>query len=183
MYGEPIPLDQSAIVDWAIARFEEWARNAGMETFKDESTPGHVTMMLGGKMLVLDVDFAVKRFPLDQVGIRVAGVKTSHALPSDTTTNAIAVGSGGLDDLIKSTWNHYLDEIQRGDGDGDAAAESSMRAAQLRQDIQRQMQYLLKLDALAVLEGDTGIRWFNDVGNMNETAQRLVSAEARVVAR
>ena len=149
-----------------------------MERFKDESAEGHVTLMFGGKMLALEVNLDVKRSPLEQARIRVASVKTSHALPSSgSTTHAIAVGSGGLDDLIKSTWNHYLDEIQLD------AVESSMKAAQLRMDIQRQMQYLLKLDALAVSEGDAGLRWFNDVGNMNEIAQRLVNAEAEVVAR
>ena len=69
-----------------------------MESFKDEGAPGHVTVMLGGKMLVLEVDFAVKRShsPLahEQASssICVASVKTSHAHLSDMTTNAIAVG-------------------------------------------------------------------------------------------
>ncbi|KAH8119036.1 hypothetical protein DFH11DRAFT_1686038 [Phellopilus nigrolimitatus] len=172
VYGEPIPLDRDVITEWCISRIEQWGRKMGMEIFKDEERNGHTVVMLGGKVLVVEVDFAIQRsaFDVSDSRISVASVKTSHALSSGTTGNTLE-RSTSLDEFILRTWNIYLDEVQSD------AVESSMRAAQLAKDIQSHLAYLMKLDVLASQEGDTGLRWFNDLGLISAVTERVAKAE------
>ena len=53
VYGEDIPLERTALVDWCISRFEAWGTSAGMEAFREEERNGHVTLILGGKVIGL----------------------------------------------------------------------------------------------------------------------------------
>lgn len=152
----------------------------GMEIFKDEEKKGHITIMLGGKVLVLEIDLAVqKNTPtLSDSQITVVGVKTSHALPSGTSSgNTLAERSASLDEHISRTWNRYLQEVQGND------VENSMRAAYFARDILAQLSYLMKLDSLAVQEGDLGIRWFNDIGMMSSIAEQVAKVESESVAK
>ncbi|EJD02730.1 uncharacterized protein FOMMEDRAFT_156063 [Fomitiporia mediterranea MF3/22] len=175
VYGEPIPLDDDQIVDWCISRLEGWGKRNGMEVFKEEEDKdGRLTIMLGGKVLVIDVDLAIQRI---ERGSRinhmaVSNIKTSHALPSGSSGNALAERSASLDAFILRTWNGFLEEVQKNDVD------SSMRAAFISRDIQTHLSYLMKLDSLAKEEGDQGIRWFNETGLMTTVTDRISKTEA-----
>lgn len=146
-----------------------------MEFFKEEEDKnGRMTIMLGGKVLVIDVDLAIQRNAASSATrrISVTNIKTSHALPTGNSGNALAERSASLDAFILRTWNHYLEEVQKDD------VNSSIRAACISRDIEDHLSYLMKLDALASREGDQGIRWFNDTGIMSATADRIFTTEA-----
>ncbi|KAL5523559.1 hypothetical protein ACEPAG_7732 [Sanghuangporus baumii] len=171
-YGEPIPLDKETIVEWCISRIENWGRKNGMEVFKEEDKNGKMTVMLGGKVLVIDIDLSIQSSPSSSPRrIMVSNVKTSHALPSGNSVNTLAERSFSLDAFILRTWNDYLNEVQKSD------ADSSSRAGQISRDIQSHLSYLMKLDNLASSEGDQGIRWFNDTGLINAVTDRISKAE------
>ncbi|THH05353.1 hypothetical protein EW145_g4857 [Phellinidium pouzarii] len=174
VYGEPIPLDRSQVVDWCIFRIEQWGKKMGMEIFKDEEKNGRMTVMLGGKVLVVEVDLAIQRGTthLSESRISVSSVKTSHAMPSGSSGNALAERSASLDALILQTWNHYFAEVQSEN------VESNIRAAYMAEDIQMHLSYLMKLDVLAFQEGDQGLRWFNDTGLMSMIADQITKTEA-----
>lgn len=174
MYEEPVPLDGELIVDWCISRIEEWGRENGMEIFRDEEDKsGKLTIMLGGKVLVVDVDLHIQRDAAHPQAshVTVSNIKTSHALPSGNSGNALAERSTSLNAFMLRTWNSYLEEIQKND------VESSMRAAHIGRDIRSHLSYLMKLDALASQEGDQGIRWFNDTGFMSIVAEQISKTE------
>ena len=142
-----------------------------MEMFKEDEKNGRMTLMLGGKILVIEVELNVRRITLEQ-RISVSNVKTSHALPSGGSENALAERSASLDAFILQTWNSYLEEVQSHN------TENSMRASLLARDIQENLEYLMKLDSLAVMEGNQGIRWFNDLGLMTTITENITRTEA-----
>ena len=146
-----------------------------MEFFKEEEDKsGKMTIMLGGKVLVIDIDLAIQRNAANSRAhqISVTNVKTSHALPTGNSGNALAERSTSLDAHILRTWNSYLEEVQRNDVD------SSMHAAQISRDIDSHLSSLMKLDALASREGDQGIRWFNETGLLSVVTDRVSKTEA-----
>ena len=146
-----------------------------MEFFKEEEDKsGKMTIMLGGKVLVIDIDLAIQRNAASSRAhqISVTNVKTSHALPTGNSGNALAERSTSLDAHILRTWNSYLEEVQRNDVD------SSMHAAQISRDIDSHLSSLMKLDALASREGDQGIRWFNETGLLSVVTDRVSKTEA-----
>jgi len=53
-YGEDIPLDHDALADWCVSRIGAWGTAVGMEAFPEAETGGRRTLVLGGKVLVLD---------------------------------------------------------------------------------------------------------------------------------
>lgn len=176
MYGELIPLDSSAVVDWCISRIETWGKAANMEIFKEEEKDGRLTLVLGGRVLVIDVELATRRTSSDPM-MRVSSVKTSHALPHGTSGNALAERSGSLDAFLRDSWNAYFETVQRDSPD------NSMKAAQIAKDINAHFAYLMKLDGLASQEGDDGIRWFNDIGLMCGIAERVLEVETASIAK
>lgn len=174
LYEEPIPLDRQYIPEWCMSRIETWGTKVGMESFTEDKKDGRVTMVLGGKVLVIDVELTIHRTPIPR--IELASMKTSHALPSGTSgVNALAERSASLDEMLYLTWRKYLEVVQRND------PESATQAAHVVRDIHSQLTYLMKLDELASQEGDKGIRWFSDVGLMCSVAERILKTEASVV--
>ena len=91
-YGEDIPLDRATIVDWALSPLEAWGASAGMEAFKEEERNGRMTVMLGGKVLVIDVDLAIDRTDPEKPTVSVAAVKTSYAIPNVATSSTTQRG-------------------------------------------------------------------------------------------
>lgn len=61
IYGESIPLDKITLVDWFVSRLETWGTSAGMEAFREDENGGRLTMMLGGKVVVVDINLTVDR--------------------------------------------------------------------------------------------------------------------------
>ncbi|TDL26215.1 hypothetical protein BD410DRAFT_784285 [Rickenella mellea] len=176
-YGEDIPLDRAEIVDWCISRLEHWGKSAGMEIFKEEHV-GRMTVVLGGKVLVVDIDFMIDRSTPSLPRIDVANVKTSHATSSAATENTPAERSMSLDEFIKCSLRNYLEEVQAAD-----SVPDSTKAAKMAHDFESHLKYLMKLDQLADEERDTGIRWFKDVTTLTSAMNRAHTLEAEAVAR
>ena len=86
LYGEDIPLERAALVDWCATRFETWGKSAGMEVFKEEERDGRFTMMLGGKVIVIDMEFAVDRSDVQGLALKVVNIKTNFAGPNHGRT-------------------------------------------------------------------------------------------------
>ena len=171
IHGEPIPLGRGQVAPWIISRIEHLGRKSGMEAFKDGSiNDGKMTIVLGGKELVIDIDLAISHQG-SVLRVEIANVKTSHALPSGQSENTLAERSSALDAFLLNALKAYAEEVQSGSN------ESSMRAAFMARDICAHLKYLMKLDSFAASEGDSGIRWFNDIGLMSIVADQVFKAE------
>ncbi|KAF8230172.1 hypothetical protein L208DRAFT_1283223 [Tricholoma matsutake] len=177
-YGEDIPLDSVSIVDWCISRLETWGTSVGMETFVDNGREGGITVVLGGKVLVVDVDLTVDRTNTLKPNVKVSNVKTSYAISnamSGSTSNA--GNSTSLDGLLYGTIERFYIEVQKAEG-----VRNSEEVARFGANILEQLRYLVMLDRLAAGKADGGLRWFADVDQFCPTLERFAKSEGEVVA-
>lgn len=151
-----------------------------METFKDESREGSFNVVLGGKSLVIDVDFVISRQnPLKPV-LKVSNVKTANALlpPNSTTSNGTpSTTSTMLDAFLRDGIESYCAEMQKGESE-----RSAQRAASLRRDMLDHLRYLVLLDGLASRKDDGGIRWVTDIDELWPVLKDLAKSEAQVTS-
>ncbi|KAF9559871.1 hypothetical protein CPC08DRAFT_708496 [Agrocybe pediades] len=175
MYGESIPLLSSSIPQWCVEQLVAWGKSVGMESFCDEGQEGRYTVMLGGKVLVIDVDLVLeRRDPLKPV-LRVANVKTSNALSQ--SSGSTLTTSAPLDAFLAEHIASYCAEMQL-----EEEARNPLRAASLRKNIVEYLQYLVLLDRLASRKDDGGIRWFTDLDEFFPTMIAVAETEAENVA-
>ncbi|KAH8827928.1 hypothetical protein DL96DRAFT_1463476 [Flagelloscypha sp. PMI_526] len=168
VYGEDIPLDPSAIPGWCVARFERWGSSVGLEVFRDEeSKPGRILLVFGGKSLVLDVEFVVEpTFTLDHI-------KTSFALNNDTHE-----GSEQWDAFLFRLFNSFVKEIQRPQFDA-----NPVQVALLGLNVEEQLKRLVLLDKLASSSDGGGIQWFTETDSLSEKLLIVAVAEASEIAK
>ena len=151
-----------------------------MEAFPEAESAGRRTLVLGGKVLVLDVEFALRP------RADVVGVRTSYAVPNGVA-GGNAAGSASLDGFLVDALKAWVTEVQRSDRE-DAAGEleinggSGVTTARFGREVSESLRYLMRLDRFASREGDSGIRWFNDIDTLGGTLERLAQAEARAIA-
>lgn len=130
-------------------------------------------VLLGGKVLVVDVDFVCTREnPLNPI-LRVSNVKTSNALLQGS---ANSTASTLLDAFLKEGIEKYCVEMQKPEDD-----RSLQRAATYRKSILDWLRYLVVLDGLAS-RSDGGIRWFTDLDELCPLLHQLAQTEAQAVA-
>ncbi|KAK7035222.1 hypothetical protein VNI00_011989 [Paramarasmius palmivorus] len=170
-YGEDIPLDRLALVEWCVSRFEVWGREVGMEAFREEKEGG-ILLVFGGKVLVIDVDFSVD---LTEGRVHISGVKTSYAISSGegSTMN----GSSSLDAFLKASFQSFLSEVQNPE-----EIRNPIEAARLGKAIADELGYLVMLDKLAERKEDGGVRWFVDVDQLCSVVETFAKSEAQAVA-
>ncbi|KAH7913662.1 hypothetical protein BJ138DRAFT_1145454 [Hygrophoropsis aurantiaca] len=158
LYPDTTLFSPSAVID----RISTWGTTAGMEAFTDTGTsPGSkVNIVLGGKVLVVDLEF-------DSDKCQVASVKTSFA-PSATSAPT-------LDTFLLNKIAAWINIIQQAN---DVMFEvtthtedPAILAARMSRDIQESFNYLMLLDALAEKEG---IQWFTDIDHVSEAALEKV---------
>ncbi|KAF8995428.1 hypothetical protein BDQ17DRAFT_1392198 [Cyathus striatus] len=175
LYGENIPFERNAIPEWCVAQLEAWGKLVGMEAFKD-IREGFITVALGGKVLVVDFDFALDTA---QLTVKVASVKTSYALSYNgvgSTSNAS--GSTSLNSFLAETIQQFCLEAQRSED-----KRNPEHAASIKENIIQQLQYLVMLDNLANRKSsDGGIRWFVDIDQLCPILENFARSEAEVVA-
>ncbi|TFK53452.1 hypothetical protein OE88DRAFT_1626688 [Heliocybe sulcata] len=177
-YVEDIPLDRPQIPTYCLSRLETWGTSAGMECFREEEKEGKILLVMGGKVLVVDVEVSLDRtFPEDPV-MRLSNVKTSYAVPSASAGASNAVGSTTLDVFLTEIIKRFLDEAQKPEEKQDCA-----ETARLGKAVASSLQYLMSLDALAAMEGDSGLRWFGEVDRLASTVNGLTKSEAIAVSR
>jgi hypothetical protein len=144
-----------------------------METLKEDKEGGSATVVLWGKVLVMDVDFICTREnPLNPI-LRVSNVKTSNALlqgSANPTTSTL------LDAFLKEGIEKYCAEMQKPEDD-----RSLQRAAMYRKSMLDWLRYLVVLDGLAN-RSDGGIRWFTDLDELCPLLHQLAQIEAEAVA-
>lgn len=132
-------------------RLEEWGRAVGMEAFIDSSgTSAATTIMMAGKVLVLDVDI--------DGGVVV---KTSFAVGNNNANGPPAAPE--LDAFLARDIARWVDAANRASlaaVHNTQAEDPAIEAAYLGLVVQDHLHYLMMLDSLAVAEGELGIRWF-----------------------
>ena len=177
LYGEDMPLEKTELVDWCTNRILEWGKSAGMEAFKDEESGGHITIVLGGKVIVIDMGIMVDRSDTQRPLISVANVKTSFAVPNGTATPPSS-GSTSLDALLVDNIRAFVLEAQKKPEDQDPE-----HAARIGRRVTNHLKYLMKLDQLALKEGEGGLHWFNDSDILSSKVERYAASECAAVAR
>ncbi|KAF8070318.1 hypothetical protein FPV67DRAFT_1755245, partial [Lyophyllum atratum] len=176
-YGEDVPLDPAAVVDWCISRLETWGTSAGMETFKDDGREGGISVVLGGKVLVIDVDFSVDKNDPLKPRITVSNVKTSYAIANSEGSTSNSAGSLSLDAFLRASIETFCVEVQKPED-----VRNLEEAARLGTIILEQLRYLVMLDRLAARKEDGGLRWFVDLDELCPVLEAFAKSEAEVVA-
>lgn len=144
----------------------------------DNGREGGITVVLGGKVLVVDVDLTVDRTNTLKPNVKVSNVKTSYAISnamSGSTSNA--GNSTSLDGLLYGTIERFYIEVQKAEG-----VRNSEEVARFGANILEQLRYLVMLDRLAAGKADGGLRWFADVDQFCPTLERFAKSEGEVVA-
>ncbi|EIW60768.1 uncharacterized protein TRAVEDRAFT_71063 [Trametes versicolor FP-101664 SS1] len=176
-FGEDIPLERTQLPEWFLKRLLEWGTSAGMEAFNDPERDGHSTVVLGGKVLVVDIVFSVDRTDPIRPIVCVTTCKTSYAIPNSTATSSTG-NSTSLDGFLAEAIRAFLNEVQKED-----AQRDSVEAARLGNLLSDHLTYLMKLDHLAISEGDGGLRWFSFIDRMSVDVEKLASSEADALSR
>ncbi|PIL30569.1 hypothetical protein GSI_07269 [Ganoderma sinense ZZ0214-1] len=177
MFGEDIPLERSLLVEWFLKRLLEWGTSVGMETFNDPEQNGRTSVVLGGKVLVVDIDFAIDRTDPTKPTIDVATLKTAYAIPNSTAESSSG-NSVSLDGFLAHAIRAFLGEVQKED-----AQRDSVEAARIGNLLSDHLSYLMKLDHLALSEGDGGLRWFSFIDKMSLEVEKFASREAAAIQR
>ncbi|KZT20118.1 hypothetical protein NEOLEDRAFT_1076393 [Neolentinus lepideus HHB14362 ss-1] len=177
-YVEDIPLDRSQVPSYCLARLEAWGTSAGMECFREEERDGKILLVVGGKVLVVDVEVSLDRTSADNPVLHLSNVKTSYAVPSASVGTGNAVGSTSLDIFLTEVIKRFLAEAQKPEERQDYA-----ETARLGTVVAKSFEYLMSLDALAAKEGDSGLRWFGEVDRLASTIGGLTKSEAEAVSR
>jgi hypothetical protein len=149
-----------------------------METFVDNGREGSIMVVLGGKVLVVDVDLSVDKTDPLQPNTKVSNVKTSYAVPNAMPGASSSSGnSTSLDALLYGTIEKFFIEVQKAEG-----ARKSEEAARLGANILEQLRYLVMLDRLAARGEDGGLRWFADVDQLCPVLEGFAKSEGAAVA-
>lgn len=149
-----------------------------METFKDDSRDGGVSVVLGGKVLVVDVDFSLEVGDVSAPKIKVSSVKTSYAMSNAASgPTSTSRGSISLDAFLHDSIEKFCIEVQKPE-----EARNPEEAAKIGLDILKQLRYLVMLDRLAARKNDGGLRWFVDVDELCPILEIFAKSEGDVVA-
>jgi len=149
-----------------------------MESFKDDGRAGNVTVMLGGKVLVVDVFFSISMENPSRPRAHVASVKTSYATSEEASGNSSNTkGSISLDVFLAQSLQKYCDEVQKHEDERDA-----VRAGKLAANFQQQLEYLVMLDKLAEMNNGARAAWFVDTDELCPKVEEFANAEAEAVA-
>jgi hypothetical protein len=155
-----------------------------METFKDDlMREGDWTVVLGGKVLVLDIDFSCDRASdPKKPRIELEKLKASYAVHNsviDGPTSANTEGSASLGALLAEGIRAFLKEIQK-----DTEVQDAVEAERLGKVVVEHLKYLMVLDKLAARKEDDGggIRWFVDADKIGVGVERFAQSEADAVA-
>lgn len=148
-----------------------------METFVDNGREGGITVVLGGKVLVVDVDLSVDKTDGLHPNVKVSNVKTSYATSNAMSGTSPAGNSTSLDALLYGAIENYYIEVQKTEG-----VRNSEEAARFGANILEQLRYLVMLDRLAARKEDGGLRWFADVDQLCPVLEGFAKSEGEAVA-
>ncbi|GJJ06302.1 hypothetical protein Clacol_000493 [Clathrus columnatus] len=178
-YGEEVPSNLVPIDEWFSAQLESWAQEAGMQVYTDRETENKITLILSGKILVLDIDIKVYHNP--NIHLEMVSLKSTQAFPLDAaaaTAPSLPTSGSFIDDFILKTFREYLVEIQK-----DSKDINVEHISKLCRSLKRDLHHLMKLDNLAQRIQEGGSRWFTEVDDLSSVAKQLAPKEAVTVAR
>ncbi|KAL0956139.1 hypothetical protein HGRIS_002303 [Hohenbuehelia grisea] len=144
-----------------------------METFA-ERREGGVSIIIGGKVIVVDIEMTIDIVDLSKPAIDVVGVKTSYALPNTSSPNGRSMS---LDGFLVDTIQAFLQEVQKPE-----ELVMPLEAARLGKVIADQLSYLVVLDKLATRKDDGGFRWFIDTDQLASLVEDIAKQEGDVIA-
>lgn len=167
-----------------------------METWKEElERESKMTIVLAGKVLVLDIDLSLRRpsdsiedQDQDEVGtacpcVEVKSFKTSYAVPNGAPDGSTinTDGSSSLDALLLDNISTFLTEVQR---DTEARDVLALEVERLGKVLVGHLKYLMMLDRLATRKDSEGggIRWFAGIDELGVRVEKSAKGEADVVA-
>ncbi|CAE6484055.1 unnamed protein product [Rhizoctonia solani] len=173
---EDIPLDPKLRPDFILLRVEKWAKGAKMEVYQSDEN-GQNTLTCAGSAVVLDLMFEKSAMETDRPTIRLVSLKTSY--PTSKESTPVTQPSTTVEDLLGADITAYATEVLGNDADATKAAELAWR-------VMEHIQYIMFLDAQAAREavaGETGARWFAEVGVLSPKVIDLACQEATGLSR
>lgn len=171
-----MPLEPSLVADWLIARVLEYLKNAGgTEVFTETGQEGTITLLCGGKMLVIEV--GLRRSDEEVPRLEVVDAKAQH---SHGDEGAVPQNRSPRDLLLLRSLSEYVAEGQKSTPD-------VKKVAKLGRTFQSHVELLMTFDALANAEaaaGKTnGDRWFKEAEVTEAIVRELAGREAKALTR
>jgi hypothetical protein len=96
-----VSADQVDVVDWCVLQLGGCRKKAGMETFKDVETKGKITLIVGGKALVVDIELSMDRNDETRPKLFVVALRASYASPVNGRRRRPGFDGGLLMDHIQ----------------------------------------------------------------------------------
>jgi hypothetical protein len=179
-FGVDVP--EHGVGDWCINEVQKWGTNVGMEVFRDDSAMDgkDISVLLGGTVLVLDVDFKISGTEVEEgteKRLSVTAVRTSYATTGESGAKTTVSSSASLAGFVSDLLNEFLDAAQAPVDERDAE-----KVARLASDMKDYLGYLMRLDKLAAREGDGGVRWFTALDELAVRLEEKAAGEAKQIS-
>ncbi|QRV82642.1 hypothetical protein RhiJN_10657 [Ceratobasidium sp. AG-Ba] len=168
---EDIPLDPERRPDFILSSIERWGKDAKMEVYQSIEN-GLNSIACAGSAVVLDLLFKKSEPNVAVPTITLVSLKSSY--PTSSESAPVAQPLATVEKLLASGVTAYIDEVLRPESDAQKAAQLAMRVIE-------HIRYIMSLDAQAAREaeaGDTGARWFAEVGLLSPKVVDLGCKEA-----
>jgi hypothetical protein len=173
---EDIPLDPKLRPDFILSRAEIWAKSAKMEVYQSDEN-GQNTLTCAGSAVVLDLTFEKLSVEADRPSIRLVSLKSSY--PTAFESAPVTQPQTTVEDLLGTDIAAYIKEVL-------SEGVDATKAAQLAWRVMEHIRYIMLLDSQAAQEaknGETGARWFAEVGVLSPKVIDLACQEATGLAR
>ncbi|CAE6387799.1 unnamed protein product [Rhizoctonia solani] len=172
---EDVPLDPKLRPDFILSRAEMWAKSAKMEVYQSEEN-GQNTLTCAGSAVVLDLTFEKLAVGTDPPSIRLVSLKSSY--PTAFESAPVTQPPTTVEDLLGADIAAYINEVL-------SEGVDATKAAQLAWRVMEHVRYIMLLDSQAAQEaknGETGARWFAEVGILSPKVIDLTCQEAARIA-
>jgi hypothetical protein len=158
-----------------------------MECFKDPhpGEEGHdlVTIVFGGKVLVIDIVLKVSNLPTIVPRLQLVSVKSTLAA-SQAQSESHLLSAETIDKLLYDCLEKYVAECQK-----PPLVQDSIYARVLANTFKKHLQHLSELDRFTVVKelGDSlkvdGVSWLEEVGMIGRTYEQFSQQEIASLSR
>ncbi|KAG8777299.1 hypothetical protein FRC12_000444 [Ceratobasidium sp. 428] len=169
---EDIPLDQARRPDFILSSIERWGKDAKMEVYQGIEN-GQNSITCAGSAVVLDLLFQKSGTDPEIPTIKLVSLKSSY--PTSSEAAPVTQPLTTVEKLLASGITAYIAEVLDEHADAQKAAQLALRVIQ-------HIRYIMSLDAECAREaetGDTGARWFAEVGILSPKVVDLGCKEAK----
>ncbi|KAG8935104.1 hypothetical protein FRC03_002589 [Tulasnella sp. 419] len=176
LYGSDVPLERTGLSDWIISELERLLKTVVSDVFKEKEGDDKVTIICGGKIVVVDIELRKNGQDL----LQVTAVKSTHASSDATGSSSVSatvdISTGSLDALLLSSVRSFVNEVQKVEPD-------CVFAEKLGGAIQNHFKAIMNMDALADSPVNGGHKWFKAVGEIDTIASDVANREAQAIAK